>query len=217
MRYRCLVLDHDETAVSSTSIIHYPAHLEVMKKIRPDVKPVDLDGWFLKNFHPGIMEYLVNELGFTDHEMEEEGRIWHRFMASGMPRFFPGFIEALRTYREAGGYITVVSHSEEQMILRHYSTAGFEPDAVFGWSEDASRRKPSTWPVLRIMERLEVRAEDILLVDDLKPGIVMAKRAGVAAAAAGWAHRVPEIERYMRRNTAVYLESVDDFRRYILT
>ena len=32
LRYRCLVLDHDDTAVMSTPLIHYPAHVKAMKR-----------------------------------------------------------------------------------------------------------------------------------------------------------------------------------------
>ena len=93
LRYKCLILDHDDTAVNSTSVIHYPAHLAVMKILRPDVKPIDLDGWFIKNFHPGIMNYLVRELGMNDRELDVEHGIWRDYNTKHMPDFFPGFIE----------------------------------------------------------------------------------------------------------------------------
>ena len=33
--FKCLILDHDDTAVASTPAIHYPAHLEAMRVLRP--------------------------------------------------------------------------------------------------------------------------------------------------------------------------------------
>ena len=30
-RYKCLVLDHDDTAVMSTQAVHYPSFVEVLK------------------------------------------------------------------------------------------------------------------------------------------------------------------------------------------
>ena len=36
MKFQCLILDHDDTAVDSTREIHYPAHLEVMQTLRPE-------------------------------------------------------------------------------------------------------------------------------------------------------------------------------------
>src|SRR5512135_1884264 len=60
-RYRCLIVDHDDTAVDGTRRVHYPAHLRAMQVLRPDLVPVDIDTWFLKNFDPGIMAFLVDE------------------------------------------------------------------------------------------------------------------------------------------------------------
>jgi len=55
-----------------------------------------------------------------------------------------------------------------------------------------------------------------LIVDDLKPGVVMSRATGVAIAAAGWAHQIPEIHAYMRENCDFYFESVEQFGSFIL-
>jgi phosphoglycolate phosphatase/pyrophosphatase PpaX len=39
LRYRCLLVDHDDTAVDSTSAVHYPAHLEALRELRPGRTP----------------------------------------------------------------------------------------------------------------------------------------------------------------------------------
>ena len=210
------MLDHDDTAVNSTPIVHYPAHVEVMRRLRPEREPVGLDGWFLKNFDPGIMAYLVDELGFTERELNEEVRIWREFTKKGNPMFFPGFIEALEEYRERGGAVAVVSHSETDIIEGHYESRGFIPDLIIGWQDEDEKRKPHPWPLLKVMDELSVTPEDILVVDDLKPGILMARKLNVKTAGAGWAHHLPEIEKYMRRVCQVYLPSVAEFRKYIL-
>lgn len=216
MKYDCLVLDHDDTAVDSTPLIHYPAHLEVMRRLRPDHEPVGLDGWFLKNFDPGIMAYLVGELGFSKDELQEEIRIWRQFSRNLLPSFFPGFVELLEEYSRFGGRVAVVSHSEGEIIGRHYQTRSFEPDLILGWEDDDEKRKPHPWPLYRVMEELDVSPDDILVVDDLKPGILMARRAKVKAAAAGWAHHLVEVEKYMRRVCDVYFSSVAEFREHVL-
>ncbi len=170
----------------------------------------------MKNFNPGITEFLVGELRFTQAELEEEYRIWRKYTETASPRFFPGFIEALRQYRLKGGKITVVSHSESEIIQTHYGDQNLSPDLVFGWTYDESKRKPNPWPVLKIMETLQLEPRDLLAVDDLKPGVVMAQKAGISVAAVGWSHNIEVIERYMRRRCQAFFESVDEFRRYIL-
>ena len=35
MRYKCLVLDHDDTVVNSTAVIHFPSFLAYLARVRP--------------------------------------------------------------------------------------------------------------------------------------------------------------------------------------
>lgn len=214
LRYRCLILDHDDTAVNSSATIHHPAHLASMELLRPGRPRLSLDDWFRRNFHPGIMAFLRDEVGLTDQELAQEHAVWRRFTTSVTPSFYPGFLAALGAYRAAGGLVTVVSHSEADVIRAHYGD--FALDAVHGWDDDPARRKPSAWPVEQILARFGLEPEQALVVDDLKPGVLMAQAAGVPCAAAGWGHRIPEIERYMRSSCVAYLESVEQLAAFVL-
>lgn len=220
LRYACIIIDHDDTAVDSTSVIHYPAHVEVMRRLRPDLVPVDLDNWFRKNFHPGIMEFLKNELHFTDEEIELEYTVWRDFTQNRVPEFFPGFMDFLKEYRRLGGLIAVVSHSEVDIIRRHYEVCNgepvFLPDRIYGWTRDEARRKPHPYPVEQILKTFKLKNSEVLVVDDLKPGVMMAKAAKVPVAAAGWAHRIPEIQDYMKSQCDLYLERVEDLAGHVL-
>jgi len=220
MRYRCLIIDHDDTAVDGTPKVHYPAHRRSMELLRPGEEPVDLETWYAKNFHPGILSFLVDELGFSEQEMEVEHRIWREHTSTITPEFFPGFLEALAGFRDRGGSIVVVSHSEEEVIRAHYRAAsdglGVVPDLVFGWDLGPERRKPNPYPVLEALRRLRIEARDALVLDDLKPGIDMARAAGVDAAAAGWAHDIAPIREFMRRSCVAVFDTVDEFAEFIL-
>jgi phosphoglycolate phosphatase/pyrophosphatase PpaX len=221
LHIKCLVLDHDDTVVDSTASIHYPAHVEVLRQLRPEQAPISLDGWFMKNFHPGIMEYLTVELGFDEEEVQKEYRIWREFTTSRVPHFFPGIIEALIQYRKRGGLVAVVSHSEKDLIERDYhSIDGAEPlvpDIIFGWDYDSERRKPNPYPVREIMKAFNLKARDLLIVDDLRPGVLMAQASGIPIAAAGWAHNIPQIRKYMREHCDMFFDRVEDFARYIVS
>ncbi len=48
-------------------------------------------------------------------------------------------------------------------------------------------------------------------MDDLKPGVEMARAAGVPIAAAGWSHQIQEIKDYMLENCDLYFDTIDDF------
>ena len=221
LRYRCLILDHDDTAVDSTAQIHYPAHVEIMKTIRPGVAPTDLQGWMLKNFHPGIMHYLTEELGMDGEDLKIEYEIWRRYATSLVPDFYAGFLEILQQFRARGGIITVVSHSEQDVILNHYNAACGDldcvPDPIFGWDYDASKRKPSPYPVNRIMNRFDLATREVLILDDLKPGVIMGRNTGVDVAGAGWGHDIPEIRKYMQEHCVAYFTSTSEFREFILS
>ncbi len=219
MRFRCLILDHDDTAVDSTREIHYPAHIEMMKRLRPGQAPISLEGWFRKNFDPGIMGYLAGELGLSDAELQEEFEIWQNYTSTRVPHFFPGFLELLRDFREADGRIAVASHSERHIIERDYRTRSNDeqlvPELIFGWDHDESRRKPSPWPVEQILAEFKLPANEALIVDDLKPAVLMGRASGVAVAAAGWSHDIPEIHEYMEKSCLAFLTSVEELRSFL--
>jgi beta-phosphoglucomutase-like phosphatase (HAD superfamily) len=219
-RYRCLILDHDDTAVDGTARVHYPAHLKVLELLRPDHEVIDIETWFRKNFDPGIMHYLVGELGLTPEELAVEHEIWREFTSREIPLFYPGFLDALAEYKSRGGYVAVVSHSEKHVIVGHYQNAADSPtvvpDLVYGWDLEPERRKPSPYPVLEILRQLGLSRRDALVVDDLKPGIVMAQAAGVDAAGVGWGHDIPEIREFMKRTCVAYFATVPEFAEFIL-
>lgn len=218
MRYSCIVLDHDDTAVDSTPYLHYPAHIEVMKELRPGVEPISLHGWMLKNFSPGIMEYMQQELYFTAEEITREYEIWQDYVDTHTSPFFPGFLDMLRDFHNAGGIITVVSHSTIDQIRKDYRSAGAEEliQAVYGWDFDAEKRKPSPFPVHSIMKQFNLKPEEILVIDDLKPAVTMAESAGVGIAGAGWGIQVEEIRDYMQKHCTYYFSDIAELHSFLM-
>ena len=75
---------------------------------------------------------------------------------------------------------------------------------------------PAPWPVREALRLFACPPAGALVVDDLKPGLLMAKAAGVDFAAAGWSHGIPEIRRYMESHACVYCPGIDDLRTVIL-
>ncbi len=219
MRYKCLILDHDDTAVDSTASIHYPAHLEIMRELRPGHQPVSLDDWFLKNYSPGVFEYYTRELGFSSDELKVEYSLWRKYTQTIIPDFYDGFIDLLDRYRRLGGKITVVSHSECDIIEHHYhhhaNDRDIKPEIIFGWDTDKTKRKPHPYPVNTILSQLGIKPEEALIVDDLKPGAQMGKATGVDVAAAGWGHRIPQIQQDMADSCDFYFSSVAEFAEFL--
>ena len=211
MKYKCLVLDHDDTVVDSTVSIHYPCFLDYLAEYRPHLKDnYDRETFFRKNFDPGIFALLSDEVGLSAEELEEEDRFWRDYVKKHTPHAFPGISEIIDEYLTRGGTIAVVSHSYREYIERDYRANGLKmPTLVYGWELGADKRKPAPYAIHDIMERLSIDASEILVVDDLKPGYDMARAAGCDFAAAGWAYNIPEIEAFMRANCDYYLPTVE--------
>jgi len=190
-----------------------------MEILRPELPRLDLETWFEKNFEPGIMAFLEGELGLTAEELAVEHRVWREFTTAGNPEFFPGFLEALAEFRNRGGHLVVASHSESHTILGHYRAAangaGVVPDLVFGWDMEPGLRKPDPHAVHQAMGHFGLQPRQVLVVDDLKPGVTMARAAGVDVAAAGWSHDIPVIREWMSRHCETYLATVEEFARFI--
>lgn len=208
MKYRCLVLDHDDTVVNSTAAVHYPPFVAALKALRPDIT-LSLEDYFLFNFDPGFSTYCDNVLHFTKAEQAWQEENWLRYVADHVPSAYPGMRETLLRFRAEGGLLCVVSHSFRKNILRDYAANGLPtPDLIFGWDEPPEMRKPSPQPLLEILRRFALSPGDAVVVDDLKPGKDMADACGVDFIAAGWAHRIPRIVNYMKASGARYCESV---------
>ena len=217
MKYKCLVLDHDDTVVDSTATIHYPCFVEYLKMTRPHLADgYTVESYFIKNFDPGITSILRDEIGLDDEQMQEEVDFWAEYVADHIPHAYPGIGELIAEFRARGGIIAVDSHSFERYIVRDYKHNRLPmPDIIYGWDLPDEERKPSPYTLFDLMKRFGFSPEEIIVVDDLKPGYDMARGAGVDFAAAGWAYDIPEIENFMRRNCDYYLKSVDDLRKIL--
>ena len=75
LRYKCLVLDHDDTVVNSTATIHYPSFVEYMKDRHPEIR-MSLEDYFRYNFHPGVVAMFTEICGLSRKDQEEEELFW---------------------------------------------------------------------------------------------------------------------------------------------
>ena len=216
-KYKCLVLDHDDTVVDSSASIHYPSFVDYLKVARPHLADkYTLEDYFEKNFTPGILELFTDEIGLSEEELAEEELFWREYVKNHIPHVYPGMREIIEDFRAQGGLIIVDSHSVSENILRDYKANELPlPDHIYGWDIPKEMRKPAPGTIIDLMERYSLSPEDILVVDDLKPGYDMARAAGVDIAAAGWAHNVPGIVDFMSANCEYYCKTVEDLRKIL--
>ncbi len=209
MKYKCLMLDHDDTVVDSTLNIHYNCFSEYIDKFRPELSgKYSPDEYIKKNFNPGVVEFFRDELMMDDAELAHEVEYWREYMRSHIPPAYKGVGEIIRDFRSSGGIIAVNSHSLRESILRDYE-ANFLPlpDVVYSIDLPEKNRKPSPYSIYDIGERYGISPSEILVVDDLKPGYLMARSAGSPIVGSGWAYDIPEINGFMKENCDFYFTS----------
>ena len=215
MRYRCLIFDHDDTTVNSTATIHHPCFVRFLEEYYPG-RFCSLEEYFLKNFDPGFIPMCREEYGMDDRMIEIEGQYWRDYVRSRVPDAYPGIREIMEQQKAEGGMTAVILHSFRDNILRDYLANSLPtPDLVFGWEMPAEKRKPNAWPLQEVLRQLDLRPEEALMIDDLKPGYDMAQACGVPFAAAGWSNNIQMIETFMRSNCNLYFKHVSDLADYL--
>ena len=216
MKYKCLILDHDDTIVDSTREIHYPCYVEFLKELYPEKPIVSFEEYIRYNFHPGVYEFFRDIVGLTEKETLKEQDYWNAYVKQHVPEAYPDAKRIMERFRAEGGILTVISHSYKENILRDYRENGLpEPDLVFGWEVPREKRKPNPDTVFEVLKTFHLEPQDVLVVDDMKPGLVMARAAGVKFAASGWGNPVPEVRSYMQENADYYFETIEDFEKHL--
>lgn len=215
MKYKCLVLDHDDTVVDSTASIHYPAFLEALRILRPG-ETMTLEDYFRENFDPGFIELCKRRFHMTEKDLEIEVNIWKNYVAKHTAHAYPGMKEIIERFRAEGGKVCVVSHSYDFNIRRDYEVNGLPmPDMIFGWECPPEQRKPSTYPLEQIAKAYAIHPKDMVMVDDLKPGYDMARSFGAPFAGAGWGYDILEIREFMKQNSDYYFTKVSELEKFL--
>ena len=217
LRYKCLVLDHDDTVVQSEATVNYPCFCRYLEIYRPG-QTMTLEEYVDDCNTMSFMDMCAQRFQLTDEEMDEEYRFWKAYAKEHIPAPYPGMKEFLHSYRSAGGIICVSSMSSEEMILRDYQTHfGFTPDLIFGCDLPEELRKPGTYALEQTMKTYDLSPEDILVVDDMKAAVTMAQNAFCAIGFAGWGRvDYPAIFQQMQAMCNITFHSVREFSDFVL-
>ena len=216
LKYRCLVLDHDDTVVQTMRTLSYPFWCLELEQFRPGTS-MTLEDYILKCYQYGFADMCRVCCGFTDEELALEHKQWMEYIMNNIPAPFPGIGNIIHRQKEAGGLICVVSHSSFDNISRDYRVHfGIQPDAIYGWERPPWKRKPNPWPLEDIMRRFDLAPREILVVDDMKLACQMAHPVGVAVAYAGWDDMgVPELRREMQELCAFSFDSTKSLEKFL--
>lgn len=215
LRYKCLVLDHDDTVVESTPNVHYPSFCRTLERLRPG-RTMTLDDYIKYNTDPGFDRMCFELLGFSEEEMAIQESEWLEGLKTNIPPACEGMERVILRQKEEGGLVCVASHSRSEYIRRDYKELfGTEPDLVFGWDNGEGRRKPDPYPLLEIMKALSLHPSDLLMVDDLRPGCDMAHFCGVDFAYAGWSATARYVREQMLRCSDYVFNTTGELERFL--
>lgn len=211
MKYKCLVLDHDDTVVNSSQSIHYPAFLHTLKTLRPNEEPLKFEDFNHHCFIFGFNHLCKERYQFNDEEMEIEYKIWKSHTEVKQADAFDGWKEILTQFKKNGGKIVVVSYSESKEIKRDYlDHFGFEPDLIFAHDHGKDKLKPNAYPIHKAIEDLQISPESILVIDDMPVGYEMAKNANVDFIWAQWAYFDQRLDDHIVSSNKKSLNKLDD-------
>lgn len=216
LKYRCLVLDHDDTVVQSMKTMSYPFWCMELEIFRPG-QAMTFQEYVMECHNRGFAGLCRDCFHFTDEELKKEHSMWMDYVMTHIPDPYPGIANIIRRQKAEGGLICVVSHSHIDNILRDYRTHfGIEPDTVYGWELPPKQRKPNSYPLLDIMERYDLRPEEILVVDDMKLACQMAQPLNIEVAYSGWnGLGIAEIDTEMKNLCDYSFESTEKLYNFL--
>ena len=216
LKYPCLVLDHDDTAVKSELTVNYPCFLLALEKFRPGETmeyPEFVDWCFRHEF----TDFLRIKYDFTEEELLEEYHMWQDYSKTHIPPAYEGIRELIAEQKNRGGMVCVVSLSSRENILRDYRTHfGMEPDMIFSCDDPRDRRKPNPYPLEQNMARCSLSPSQLLMIDDLPTGPQMAVKAGVPSVFAAWSRQEsPGLMEAMSELCDFTFHSTEDLRKFL--
>ena len=216
LKYPCLVLDHDDTVVQSEATVNYPFFAYILDQFRPGTT-VTLEEYVHGCCNVGFADMCRQKYGFTEQELVDEYAGWQEYIKDHIPAPFPGIGQIIRRQKEEGGLVCVVSHSSVTNITRDYQTHfGMLPDDIFGWDYPEHQRKPNPWPLEQIMAKYQLKPDQLLVVDDLKPAWEMASKVNVPIAFAAWGREdYPQIVADMTRLCNYTFHSPKDLEKFL--
>ena len=208
LRYRCLVLDHDDTSVDSTRKVNYPQFCEFLPRLRPQVT-MDEAQFIRYCCDLGFYEMCREVLHYTDEEKELHIAHWKNYLLTHRAPFFDGIPQVIDRQKQEGGMVCVISHSYENTIRPLYDYHGVtQPDVIFGADYPDHQRKPNPWPLEELMRQYALQPEEILVVDDMPLGLDMAEKCAVPFAAAAWWGMPDYVREKFNARGALILETV---------
>ena len=120
LKYKCLVLDHDDTVVQTLMTLSYPFFCLELEQFRPGAA-MTCQAYVTECHRLGFADMCRKIFHFTEEELKLEHKQWTDYIMAHIPDPFPGIERIIRRQKESGGMLFVVSHSTSENIRRDYA------------------------------------------------------------------------------------------------
>ena len=94
MKYKCMILDYDDTLVMSTREIHHPSFLETLKVLKPE-KDCSLREYIDLSFDIGFERMCREKFDFSDEDLKIEEKLWREYTQKVSPSMYDGISRVL--------------------------------------------------------------------------------------------------------------------------
>lgn len=194
MRYKCILIDHDDTVAPTTEFIHYPSFKQSLKILKPQVN-ISFDEYMKYSFLIGFEKILTEILQLNEEEIKFMYTKWKEDTVDKIGIFYEEIKLFIKEFISKGGILAVVTHSDRERVEKDYLyNIGVIPKDIYSWEMGEYKRKPNPYPILDMKKKYNLKNDEILVIDDLKPGYLMAKEAGVDFLWVTWAY--PNITKF---------------------
>lgn len=188
LRKKCLILDHDDTIINSQESIHYPLFVEVLKKLRPNIQPIDFERFIDLSNELGFVKMCRTLYHYTPQEIEFEYHYWKTHSAAMQAPSFEGLKEILQAFTQAGGLIIVYTMNSSQNVLQDYERLfQFVPHKIIAHDQYVVLKKPYRLSILHALHELELNVKECIFIDDTPMLLELKDRLNMDFLAANWA------------------------------
>lgn len=179
---KAVIFDFDGVVVDSEPL-HMRTFQETLEPLGVKIEP---SRWYKEFAGTGsgrIIQKLFDDFNVNENAqkyVEIRKKLYASYVKKGMLELKPGIREFLGKLEEKKVKIAIASgghNSNICLVLSKFDLSDFFKIVV--GSEDSKRRKPYPDPFLIAAERLGVKPEDCIVIEDSIPGAKAAKSAGM--------------------------------------
>lgn len=207
------IFDFDDTIVNSTPEIHYKAYKEFCELINK--KYLSLNEYYMELFNKTYTEFL-DDMHLTDEEYKLEYQNWKKYTSTIDPKPFDKILYILKLIQQNGHKIVICSQSNKEAIENFFNKTDITIDLIIaGDRKHPERNKPYDYPINLVKQLFNVNNSQIIVIDDMKPGLLMAKNNNIKSIGVLYSGNHDMLKNEIYELSTVVAETIENLITYI--